>query len=304
MKSSVSGLIVLALLAGCERQAGAPVVAVPPLPAELESILERANGDAVWDGADIGLALRGSTLANLVRSINQLPPERRRVLVELVREVRKLEDTPDYYLEFYDLAANKATGMIEEVYADWTNEGRLNVGARLAVNANVRIHGHAKLPNVGGHIGLGLNAETLITGQLVFKSSEASLVSAAFRLEPSRIDYGFKTAIEDQKKVCPSAHVPCPTWGEPLRWCLKQADCVTLWDYKIPINISDSIAIGGSMIDLPVELQIPGEFLVDSNVGNVPFKRSIALNTTPAVFNADARGMFLKVGVNIQGKPQ
>jgi hypothetical protein len=301
MKTTLNTLS-LGLLAACGSGGSEPAPA--PLEPELQTVLDLANKDAVWEGADIGLAVRGDTLAKLVKSINTLPPESRQLKIELVRGIGKLVDEADYFVEFDDLPANQAAGTVQEVYAEWTNDGKLNVGAKLAVKGRVKIHAHYKpVVNVGARVGLDLGADTLMRGQLMFQPHDTSLMSAAFKLDPTKIDWSIATDIKDENKVCASAHLPCPTWSQPFRWCLQQAPCVTLWSYKIPIRISDSVQVTGSMLDLPVKVDIPKEFLVDTKIAGVDFKRSVGLIAKPVGFVSDARGLFLKIGIDLQTKP-
>ena len=290
----------LALLVGCSDDQ--PFGTAPQLSPELASVLERASKDTVWDGADFGLAVRGSKLAELVLSINTLKADSRQIHIELVREVRKLEDADNYYVEFYDLPSNKAAARIDTVSAEWTKDGKLNVGAKLAVNGDFKIHGHYKPANVGGHAGFKLNVNTDVNGQLAFQPSDTALILASFKLNPTKVNYSIGTEIADQKKVCSSAHLPCGTWRDPLKLCLQTIGCATLWDYSIPISISDSVPIDGVLMDLPVSVQVPTEFTVDTKVAGVPFRSSIALSAKVVGFLSDARGLFLKIGVDVKQK--
>lgn len=300
MKRHTAFGIGLVLLSGCGDDK--TIGTAPQLNPDLSAVLDRANKDAVWEGADIGLAVRGSKLAELVRSINTLKPDSRQINIELVSEVRKLADTGNYYVEFYDLPANRAAARIETVNAEWTKDGMLNVDAKLAVIGDLKIHGHYKPAKVGGHVGFKVNVQTVVNGQLAFQASDTALVMASFKLNPTKVSYAIGTEIKDQNKVCTSAHVPCGTWRDPLRLCLKQLGCATLWDYSIPISISDSVPIGGAVMNLPISVQVPTEFLVDTKVAGIPFQRSIALTAKPVSFSSDARGLFLKIGVDIKQK--
>jgi len=55
-------------------------------------------------------------------------------------------------------------------------------------------------------------------------------------------------------------------------------------------------------MNLPVNVQVPTEFVVDTKVAGVPFKRSISLTAKPVSLSSDARGLFLKIGVDIKQK--
>lgn len=83
--------MVLAFLAACGGRVSLDAK-VEPLPADIQGVIDKVDKDPVWDGADIGLAIRGAKLADLINSINALPPESRQVLVGVSKANGKLED--------------------------------------------------------------------------------------------------------------------------------------------------------------------------------------------------------------------
>lgn len=298
----LTGVILCGALAACRSSENVPAP-ISTLPPDLQKVLDQANNDPAFADADIALAVRGAKVAEFVNSINSIPEANRQVTIQVLRENHKLEDKPDYYVELYDLPQNRATGSISQVTANWSTEGSLHIDAVLAVSGTAKVHGHYKSAKTGGHIEVNVGANTTLRGRLEFQPDPKELFAVTFNLDPADISYSISSSIKDKKEWCWRVEYPCVgTWRDPMRTC-EGRDCKILWDYEIPIGISDTVKIAGNMIKLPVQIGLPKEFLVNSKIGEVEFKRSVAIDIKPAGFASDRRGIFLKAKATIQARP-
>lgn len=295
-------LCITVVSACAPSQTAAPPV--PKLPADLQTVLDQANAEVAFNDADIALAVRGAKVAEIINSINSIPEASRQVSIQVLRENRKLEDKEDYYVELYDLPQNRAVGDIRQVSANWTPEGVMAIDAVLAVAGTAKVHGHYKPANTGGHIGVNLGATTTLRGRLTFEPDPKELFAVTFKLDPAEVSYSIGSSIKDKKEWCWRIEYPCGgTWRDPIRTC-EGRDCKVLWDYEIPVGISDTVKISGSLIRLPIQIGVPKEFFVNTKIGESEFKRSIAVDIKPSGFTSDQSGLFVKAKVSVKQKPE
>lgn len=290
------------LVACSPSQTAAPPV--PRLPADLQTVLDQANAEVAFKDADIALAVRGSKVAEIINSINSIPEVSRQISIQVLRENRKLEDKADYYVELYDLPQNRAVGNVRQVSANWTPEGVMAIDAVLALTGTAKVHGHYKPANTGGHIGVNVGTTTTLRGRLAFEADPTELFAVTFKLEPADVSYSIGSSIKDKKEWCWRIEYPCVgSWRDPIRTC-EGKDCKVLWDYEIPIGISDKVRISGSLLRLPIKIGVPTEFFVNTKIGESEFKKSIAVDIKPSGFTSDQHGLFVKAKVSVKQKPE
>lgn len=274
------------------------------LSADLQKVLDQANSDIAFKDADIALVVRGAKIAEVINSINSVSESNRQVTVQVLRENRKLEDKEDYYVELYDLPQNRAVGGVRQVSANWTPEGALAIDAALALAGTVKVHAHHKKIGVGGHVGVNLSTSTTLRGRLIFEPDPKELFAATFKLDPTQISYSIGTSIKDSKEMCWRIEFPCVgTWRDPIRTC-EARDCKILWQYEIPISISDTVSVSGGLVRLPIQIGVPKQFIVDAKIGESEFKRALAIDVKPTGFTSDQHGLFVKVKVSVKQKPE
>jgi hypothetical protein len=288
VRIAVCALLIMVAACSQQGQEKSPPT-LSQLPEPLRKVLEEASSDPSFANADIALSVRGSKVAEIINSINTIPEVNRQIFIQVLRENSKLEDRPDYFVELYDLPQNKATGNIQKVSANWTPEGILDINGIFAVAGTVKIHGHYRPANTGGHISFNVDGTTTLRGRLAFEPDEKELFAVTFNLDPASVSYSVGSAITDKKEWC---------------WRVEYIgkDCKILWDYEIPIVINDTIKITGTMVKLPVHIGLPDEFKVDTRVGEIEFKRSVSFTLKPIGFAADKRGLFVKAAVTIEPK--
>jgi hypothetical protein len=296
----LTALLAIIFLSAC-TPSDAQKSSVLKLPEDdLQSALDRANGETAFRDADIAFSVRGAKVAEIINSINSIPEARRQVRIGVLREHKKLVDKPDHYVELFDLPQNQAVGGIRQVSANWLPEGAMVIDAVLGVAGAAKIHGHYRPANVGGRIGVNVGAMTTLRGRLMFEPDPKELFAVSFKLDPTEISYSIASSIKDSKEVCWRVEYPCVgTWRDPIRKC-EGRDCKPLWSYDIPISISDKVKISGDLVKLPVQIGIPKEFFVNSKIGETEFKRSVAIEVLPTGFASNERGVFVKAKISVK----
>lgn len=267
---------------------------------ELQALLLSVNSNTDFQDVDIAFWIRGTAMANIINSANTIPPDRRQISVQLISENKKLDDNGNYYLELEDLPNNRANANLKNIQAAWTNAGGLQFSSGLDASGSVKLHGHYKPLNVGGHVGFDLHSDAIINGKTTLLKDPAALFSVQFDVLPSDINYGVHTSIKDQKELCWRIEYPClGTIQDPFRKC-EGKDCKTLWAYEIPINLSNKITISGAASRMPVKANIPQEIIIEKEVEGVKFKKSLSVDVTPADIVSNAQGVLIKTNVKIK----
>lgn len=261
------------------------------LPEPLQAALEKADSDRTFLDTDMAIGIRGQKIAEIINSINSIAENNRRIMLQLSTEHRKLAQEPNYYVELYDLPNNVAIGTLRNLTTAWSEQGALEINSALGVDGTIKLHGHYNPLAVGGHIGFRLNAEGTLRGKIVFTADPQELLAVSFQLLPSRVSYSIKTSVKDKKEWC---------WQMDLPFGGEAKDCKTLWQYEIPISFSYEQAIPSTdMIRLPVRLNLPSEFHIQKQIGDVQFNRKVNFNIVQNEFTSDAQGIFLKAKVRI-----
>jgi hypothetical protein len=81
-------------------------------------------------------------------------------------------------------------------------------------------------------------------------------------------------------------------------------DCKILWQYDIPINISQTFNVKtDKAISLPLEVNLPKSIRLQKEVDGIKFDKSISIAIEPKDFRADAVGLALRVGVKVAEVP-
>lgn len=285
------------MLIGCDKKAVPTSADLAKLTPDQQAALEKASNDPMFTDTDLGLWVRGKSIVQIINSINTIPAERRLVTIQVTEELDHLVDEADYYVDLYDLEKNNAVGSIESIEAIWSNDGVLEFSTDLRVQGNARIHGHYKPLKVGAHAGFGLGAKTRLKGQVSFvKSNDPKrLFEANFELLPAPLQMNLSTSIKDRKEWC---------WQMDLPFGGEAKDCKTLWQYNIPINISQTFNVRtDKAVSLPLEVNLPKSIRLQKEVGGIKFNKSISISIEPKDFRADAVGLALRVGVKVAEVP-
>lgn len=293
-KNLVLPFLVFSALGCMQQERGGGKVDFSGLSPEQKAALNKVNADPVFSNTDMGVWVRGQTIADIINSINTISANLRTVKIQVTEQKDKLLNEADYYVELYDLPNNNAVGELAGVNAVWSKDGKLKFTTDLNVRGNARIHGHYNPLNVGGHAGFSMGAKTQLSGQINFAKSDSPerLFDASFELFPANLNWSMKTGIADKKEWC---------WQMDLPFGGEAKDCKILWQYDIPISISDSYNIKtDSAISLPVKINLPDVIRLNDQKGGVAFDKFIKVDVSPEGFKADGEGLAVRVQVNVK----
>lgn len=299
-----AGLVGCIVMTGCgspEPADFSAAAARKPLSEKQKAALVAAEKDAAFAGADLGFWMSGKKAADLISSVNAIPDGSRTINAVVTAAPKKLVDQADYYVELEDLPANRATGSIRDIKAEWSAKG-LAFTANLAVQVDTKIHAHyTPVVNAGAHMGATMTATTRIDGTIGFAPGPdgKSLFTVNMLTTPTQVNLAAKTSIKDSKQVCWSFDYPCGgTWRDPIRRCTAQ-DCKIAWQYDVPIGLAISVPVSAVNQQLPVQLNIP-ETIRLVNTKGVAIDKTLKLKVKPTGFDTDERGLALRVGVVLE----
>lgn len=294
MNRKYLAVILITMLSSCnDTDSKKPSDSLNQLSSEKKIALDKANHDPVFSNTDMGLWVRGSSLVQIINSINSIPNENRLVSVQLTDQTDKLIDAADYYVELYDLPKNNAAALIEYIESAWTSEGRLLFKAHLKVHGNANIHGHYKPLKIGGHAGFSIDTKANIRGQVILKPSSDpnKLFEADFELLSAPLTIDLHSNISDHKEWC---------WQFNLPFGGEAKDCKILWQYNIPINLSKTIDIKtDNAISLPIAVNLPSTIRLQNNLKGLKFDKSIHVDIIPKGFKTDNSGLLLSVEAKV-----